>query len=265
MNLEEQIYYSCAAYSMIHPNRAAVLNHLFCVIGNGYEWENGELVECCGDTTTKSGRRLSLKASINQVFRNRRKHAEFTRREARRWKREEKKNPDKALDGKLDKLIEAAVAAERKAREADPEAYEAKKKKQEAEWAATRKKWKAEQRWEYRVPTDIEKRVKDTKFDHWYPVCEYSRMVTFPDDVKDEWLDAIIETATLVCGSYDRFERGEGPAFGSYPNDPDGSVAKRVTRQTFVEAHKALYRANELKAARKRVYFVSLTKDVSSI
>lgn len=26
------------------------LNHLFCTIGNGYEWENGELVEKDYDT-----------------------------------------------------------------------------------------------------------------------------------------------------------------------------------------------------------------------
>ena len=33
-------------------NRQTCLNHLFCVIGNGYEWRNGELVEVNPDTDT---------------------------------------------------------------------------------------------------------------------------------------------------------------------------------------------------------------------
>lgn len=29
----------------LFPTRQRALNHLFCVIGNGYEWKNGELVD----------------------------------------------------------------------------------------------------------------------------------------------------------------------------------------------------------------------------
>lgn len=28
----------------LYPTRKHCLNHLFCTIGNGYEWKNGELV-----------------------------------------------------------------------------------------------------------------------------------------------------------------------------------------------------------------------------
>ena len=31
-------------YPRLFPTRQNALNHLFCVIGNGYEWVNGELV-----------------------------------------------------------------------------------------------------------------------------------------------------------------------------------------------------------------------------
>ena len=306
MNLEEQIYYSCAAYSSIHPNRAAVLNHLFVTLGNGYEWENGELVECCGDTTTKSGRRLSVKAAINQVFRRRRKSAEFRKEWERKRQRDEKlglkhkkdcpiitrcncgmfkfdpKNHtawcaknfsptdkdvlrcdcgasariaekeklDKSIDEMIDRAVEAMKNAPKEDRTADRERLDVESKK-------LRKEMRESRKWEYRVPTDIKKRVKNTDFHHWYPVSmNYpSHLANFPEDIKDEWLDAIIETATLIANSYERFERGEVPAFTTYPkhNDPDGSGAKKMTRETYVVANFALHRANEMKEARKRV------------
>ena len=49
MNVRDTIYFMCAVYPSIFPNRQAALNHLFCVGGNGYEWKDGELVECCGE------------------------------------------------------------------------------------------------------------------------------------------------------------------------------------------------------------------------
>jgi hypothetical protein len=304
MRLEDQIYFSCAAYSSIHPNRAAVLNHLFCVLGNGYEWENGALVECCGDTTTKSGKRLSMQAAINKVFRNRRKNDEFRKSRIRNEKRREKRafthskscpiitrcncgmwhiddtdhnkwcarnfpedikcncgaqariDAAKPQDAKLDKLIEDAIAAMKKAKEADPVAFEAKRTKQDEEFKALRRKWREAEKWEYRVPADIKQRVKDTaNFDNWYPISmDYpSNLLNFPDDIKREWLDAIVETAELICESYGRFEREGGPAFTNYGlhTDPDGSHGKKATRATYVVANAALHKAQELKLERK--------------
>lgn len=33
-------------YPQLFPSRQQALDHLFCVIGNGYEWVKGELVDC---------------------------------------------------------------------------------------------------------------------------------------------------------------------------------------------------------------------------
>jgi hypothetical protein len=33
-------------YPQLFPTRQQALDHLFCVIGNGYEWVKGELVDC---------------------------------------------------------------------------------------------------------------------------------------------------------------------------------------------------------------------------
>lgn len=40
MNFNDTLKYDLAVYSSIFPNRAAVLNHLFCTNGNGYDWSS---------------------------------------------------------------------------------------------------------------------------------------------------------------------------------------------------------------------------------
>ena len=44
MNLEETIQYAYDFYPDLYQERYEVLDHLFFTIGNGFEWENGELV-----------------------------------------------------------------------------------------------------------------------------------------------------------------------------------------------------------------------------
>ena len=44
MNVEDTIRETIWDYSVIMPNRSAVLEHLFFVGGNGYHWVDGELV-----------------------------------------------------------------------------------------------------------------------------------------------------------------------------------------------------------------------------
>lgn len=45
MDFKNTLRTSLMMYPSIHPNALTVYDHLFCVIGNGYSWENGELVE----------------------------------------------------------------------------------------------------------------------------------------------------------------------------------------------------------------------------
>ena len=44
MKVEQTIQLMTDNYPSIFYNRQTCLNHLFCVIGNGYKWVNGELV-----------------------------------------------------------------------------------------------------------------------------------------------------------------------------------------------------------------------------
>lgn len=47
MKFIDEVTRMISEYPSIFPNRLHAMNQLFCVIGNGYEWKNGELV--CGD------------------------------------------------------------------------------------------------------------------------------------------------------------------------------------------------------------------------
>lgn len=45
MRAEDTLQYMADFYPRIFPTRKHALNQLFCVLGNGMEWINGELVE----------------------------------------------------------------------------------------------------------------------------------------------------------------------------------------------------------------------------
>jgi len=42
--LKHTIYIMVTGYPELFPHRVAALDHLFCVIGNGYDWKKGQLV-----------------------------------------------------------------------------------------------------------------------------------------------------------------------------------------------------------------------------
>ena len=60
MTLKNNIRASLLYYPVIFVNALDVLHHLFCVNGNGFEWLNGELVECGG-----CERSISVKDAID--------------------------------------------------------------------------------------------------------------------------------------------------------------------------------------------------------
>lgn len=45
MRAEDTLQYMADFYPKLFPTRKHALNQLFCVIGNGYDWVNGELVD----------------------------------------------------------------------------------------------------------------------------------------------------------------------------------------------------------------------------
>lgn len=63
MRSEDTMQFMMDFYPDIFPTRKHCLNHLFCVIGNGYEWINGELVN--KDDTFE--RRYKIVESMNKA------------------------------------------------------------------------------------------------------------------------------------------------------------------------------------------------------
>lgn len=63
MRAEDTLQYMADFYPDIFPTRKHCLNQLFCVIGNGYEWINGELV----DKDSKYEKRYKLRKSITKA------------------------------------------------------------------------------------------------------------------------------------------------------------------------------------------------------
>lgn len=48
-SVRDTVYHLLVAYPTIYSNVADCYRHLFLMIGNGYEWVDGELVDVCGD------------------------------------------------------------------------------------------------------------------------------------------------------------------------------------------------------------------------
>lgn len=63
MRAEEELQFMADFYPDIFPTRKHCLNHLFCVIGNGYKWINGELI----DEDCKYQNRYALKETVKKA------------------------------------------------------------------------------------------------------------------------------------------------------------------------------------------------------
>ena len=125
-------------YSDIYPTRKHCLNQLFCVIGNGYKWVNGELVETDDDF---SGRYRM----VGKVER---------------------------AKGCIEDIWYAGYARE--------EAFEK----------------------EFRKTLGDEEYEKDPIRRHytfkWYPVCSYSYVMDYPDDITHDWRRVLEECRILL-------------------------------------------------------------------
>lgn len=63
MRAEDTLQFMVDFYPDIFPTRKHCLDHLFCVIGNGYEWVDGELV----DADNKYEKRYKLRKPIKKA------------------------------------------------------------------------------------------------------------------------------------------------------------------------------------------------------
>lgn len=89
MKAEDTLQYMADFYPDVFPTRKHALNHLFCVIGNGYEWVNGELV----DNDDIYGKRYKLRKPIEK--------AEFINEEFWKYQRKFYENLYEAIEEEI--------------------------------------------------------------------------------------------------------------------------------------------------------------------
>lgn len=63
MKAEDTLQYMADFYPQLFPTRKHVLNQLLCVVGNGYDWVNGELV----NDDNRYVKRYKLRKSIKKA------------------------------------------------------------------------------------------------------------------------------------------------------------------------------------------------------
>ena len=90
MRAEDQLQYMADFYPELYPTRKHALNFLFCVIGNGYDWINGELV----DNDNKYEKRYKLRKPIKKAeFPDEQRWLEMNKFYRELYEGEEKKIP----------------------------------------------------------------------------------------------------------------------------------------------------------------------------
>jgi hypothetical protein len=173
-------------FSSTTPNRAAALNHLFFTIGNGYEWsEDGELVDKYDVYDKPKGKK--------------RKELPLKKAVQLGVKAMKKQIGDmrkKFIDTFKDHLTKEQIAERLDVSDMD-------------------------------VPADIEERVKQMEgFNNWYPLSEkYSKVFTYPRNVKPEWKAAMIELCEFALKN---------------PRTPERNMPQAACDKTTQEIKKAL-------------------------
>ena len=156
-------------YPTVEHNRLSVLNHLFLVIGNGYEWKNGELVEIGVKQTKATIEKAILKIvtrglkvdSLKNWFEIAEVHREIN----------EGNEDDKY------KFVSDSICRDIKK--------------------------------DIVLTFDIENRMKDmtpySDFERFpfkfYPICEYSELCNLPDNIKPDWFAAAKEIYEFVVAN----------------------------------------------------------------
>lgn len=174
-SVEQTVRNDLLLWPSIHVNRFSVLHHLFCVIGNGFEWKNGELVETCSkgckDVSIEEAVKriiddeLSIKDILSYMFlgmlsNDKEKASPFIKDELVNVVDAERKR----IINDINDLVSMSFRIDERQADMSYPSYE-----------------------KYPYHTVELYKNYDVKF---YPICEYSRLCNLPDDIKTDWLIA---------------------------------------------------------------------------
>lgn len=187
MNYKKTVKQMLMMHSSITKSRLDADDHLFAVIGNGYEWENGELV--ANDIKSEISKMdiilKILKRDIKESY-----HSNYSESELHFWCNKE----DKHIENLSSKDIADFVSY------VTDEIYR-----------------------------DVRNQIKSIKsvdsifdkYEHiplkyergkWkiYPICEYSKLVDFPNDIKPDWAEAMYHFICWCLEHKECLDRGYG-------------------------------------------------------
>ena len=154
-------------YPTLFKDRADCLNHLFCVIGNGYDWVNGELVEGPEDYSAEEQKYFEDRLKDGKAFQYNRMSLRDEAIES--YNRYLKRNGGKesGYDKSFNKEYFASLP--------DDKYHKCEERRK---------------RWYFYINIPGHERIDYHK--------EFAYLWNYPEDIKPDWLAAIEETKSLL-------------------------------------------------------------------
>ena len=183
-NVDKEVKRILLNYPMLYPNALTVYNQLFCVIGNGYEWKNGELVYY--DKSEIKRNSMSVKTAVMSLLKE---------ELIDEWRDEDSATRRfmKAYEG-LDDMANYVARH-------NEHILEDVKRIFHVNTAMN----------DFSIPTERLTGIMEIDYQFkFYPLCEYSAICCIPDDVKPDWLIALNRMYIIMKEHIDLVEDDKG-------------------------------------------------------
>jgi hypothetical protein len=172
MNLKDTVIDSMREYPSISRNKLDVYDHLFLTNGNGYDWVNGELIEKYNERLNV----ISIEEAIDKLFNNE-SRIDFTTDRMFLYIGELNKD---------EKVVKESLQ------------YDLKRYAQDVKTIVNAEKAVNQSLFEIEPIISLDG-LKPECF--LYPLCEYSKIMNIPDDIKLDWLEGIKELMNYLLNS----------------------------------------------------------------
>lgn len=170
MNYKDTKKQMMDAYPSLFVDEADVLDHLFFTIGNGYEWVEGQLVDVCEER--------------DELY--------VERTQKKRIERARKKLAEALNDFGEESILIQHYRDELALAKKSPVAQRAEERRYRLRCAMNPVGNKRSQVHVFDKAGALKRYV--------YPICEYSHIVSIPDDVQPDWFKAAQRALKLIGG-----------------------------------------------------------------
>lgn len=180
---EDTVIYSIRTYPSMYVDKFLIYDHLFCVIGNGYDWKKGRLESVSGISIVPD-----IESSINAFKKSIKEDiANFS--------------PELKSIGDLDELVRTCLDSYRESKDEEKKSGIELIRKSYTLAKASKPNFE-------RIDKFMNEKFRNEKF-MFYPLSEYSRICCLPDDIKPSWLKAAREFYEILFENQDRIENPE--------------------------------------------------------